>query len=450
MLIKFELENFRSFNKRTLFHTIQRNYKRFTHHVKTFNEDLKLLKTNAIFGGNGSGKTNLFKGLEFVKSMVLDHDYLLSPKSQSVFSPFRLDNTSRDKDAKFKVDFVVDKRIYSYELWISHKNNKVVFEELNKIENNEEEVVFTRKKDEYSNLSEFRVKDMNRELLASIEKIIPNHSTLLSIDILSEIDEFREATNWFKNKVKFLYPVYEFGDIAYILSRKNEYVNLASWIVKFSNLGIHRVKIDEIPISLYLGSEKSSQINQITSILEDKVFHPFYDSRGNSCTAVRKDDGSIVVMKLVTMHLDKDGEEVEFDLEQESRGTIVLIHLLPALILSYGEGVNYFIDEIGASLHPLLLKEILAQFLEHNVGSAEGQLIFNTHEDFIMDERILRQDEIWLLDKDDFGSSTIFPLSDFKHVRHDLKYRKNYLEGKFGGTPFDKDPGDLKFNVDNQ
>jgi len=380
--------------------------------------------------------------------MATDSDYLTSPKARKIFTPFRLDKEVNNKDSKFEIDFIISKKIFTYSLNVNYDLNRVTSEKLTKIEDEEEVTIFTRTRNSEED-SKLFIKGVEKLLTNAIKAIIPSHSTLLSLDILSTQEDFKEAYSWFKDKLKFLFPVYEFGDIAYILSRKPEYLELANKIAKFANLGVDRIKIDEIPINLYLGSEKSSQISQITSILEDKVFHPFYDSKGNACTAVRKEDDSIVVMKLVTLHLDKNENEVEFDLEQESRGTIVLIHLLPALILSYGEGVNYIIDEIGASLHPILLREILAQFLIHNVENAEGQLIFNTHEDFIMDERILRQDEIWLLDKSKFGETTIFPLSDFKNIRHDLNLRKNYLAGKFGGTQFDTDPGKLIFDVDN-
>ena len=181
--------------------------------------------------------------------------------------------------------------------------------------------------------------------------------------------------------------------------------------------------------------------------LEKKLFHSFKDSNENECTAVKdQTDGAIYILKLNAIHLDQDGNEVEFDLDQESRGTVVLLNLLPALILSYGEGVNYFIDEINRSLHPILIREILAQYLHNDIEKAKGQLFFNSHEDFMIDETIIRQDEIWLMEKGKNGESDLFPLSDYKNVRYDLNLRKNYLDGKFGGVPFTKEPGKLSLN----
>ena len=112
---------------------------------------------------------------------------------------------------------------------------------------------------------------------------------------------------------------------------------------------------------------------------------------------------------------------------------------------SYGEGVNYFIDDINTSLHPNLIKEIISQYLNLNLESAKGQLFFNSHEDLMMDENIVRQDEIWLVEKNKTGETEIFPLSDYSNIRFDLNLRKNYINGNFGGVPFNSKPEEIEF-----
>lgn len=450
MLIKFELENFRSFNKKKIFHAIQRNYKRFPNHVHVVNEDLGLLKVSGIYGGNASGKTNLFRGLYFVKKMVEDPDYLNSTESPKFFFPFRLNTQCEDKSSKFKVDFVQNNLIYQYKIEINHSTQTIVYESLNKLDTNEVEVkIFER----YIELDKTIITlnssaNQSQPLDFLIGYYTKNkQSAFLSTEFLSDKD-LLNAKIWFKDKVKFLFPVYQFMDIAYILSLKENYLKLANRIIKFSRTGIDKLKIDKIPINIYLGSENIDIINHIKKVLEKKDYHSFRDSNQNECTAVKdKNDNGTYILKLSAIHYDEIGNEVQFDLDQESRGTIVLLHLLPALILTYGEGVNYFVDEINRSLHPILIREILAQYLNNDIEKATGQLFFNSHEDFMIDETIVRQDEIWLMEKGENGESDLFPLSDFKNVRHDLNLRKNYLDGKFGGVPFDKEPENLSLDV---
>ena len=450
MLVKFEVQNFRSFHTKKVFHTVQRNFRRFTQHVYKYSDNLSILKTSGIYGGNASGKTNLFKALYFVKRMVQVPGFINTSESSKVFSPFKLNKGSISRESIFNVEFISEDRLYSYELEVHKKTKKILFEQLKRIDlQNEEFVIFTRKiKEDGEEFFEYPPDSKVEKLYALVIKnLTQNNSTFLSIGITNEQD-YSNARNWFLDKLEFLFPVYKFKDIAYTLSLKKDYLELANKIIKFSKTGIDKLKIERIPIEIFLGKSFDDIISTIETSLERRPFYSFENPNGHEeCTAIKSEDGNIIVLKLVAIHLDNEKEEVSFNLDEESRGTEVLINLLPALILSYGEGVNYFIDEINASLHPILLKEILSQYLEHNIGLAKGQLIFNSHEDFIMDEKIIRQDELWLTEKNENGETDIFPLSDIPNVRFDLNLKKNYLNGKFGGVPFDEKPDKLLFNV---
>ena len=445
MLINFEFENFRSFSSPTRFHTLQRNYKRFKNHIYKFSEDLGILKITGIYGGNASGKTNLFKAMYFVQGFVLKRDFIKS-KASSFYDKFLLNGTDNSPISRFSVDFIANDKIYNFFIEINGDDSKVLMERLTLYENENEKILVERtlgkKGEQRLKLEHSR---MSR-LAGTIADILPSSTSALGFDLFHSDKRIKDAADWFKDKLKFLFPVYEFKDIAYILSRRDDYLKLANRIIRFSETGINKLRIATIPVEIYLGSEKRDQIETIGKKLEQSDYHPFLDSEGNHCTAVKDDDGRINVLKLTTIHIDKDGKEISFELDQESRGTKVLLHLLPSLILTYGEGVTYFIDEINTSLHPILLKELLTQYLRYNAGRANGQIIFNSHEDFIIDENYLRQDELWLMERSDDGESLLFPLSDFPNIRHDLSWKKNYLNGKFGGVPFKEKPEKLDFS----
>lgn len=446
MLISFEVENFRSFNKRQVFHTVQRNFKRFPNHVYSYNDDLKLLKVTGIYGGNASGKTNLFCALYFVKMMVQEIDFINSLQGRKLFSPYRFDRDSEFKDSSFVVDFISNKTIYSYSLRINFKMRIITYEMLSKFDSNlkKEELIFERTTNEKRE-TKLNIPSLtsNVDLLESFSRIVPQQMTILNYNIFS-INHLSDAREWFVDKVRFQFPTFDSSELTYILHLKKENLTLANRIMAISKTGIDHFTIEKIPIEQYLGAEKKDEIERITSILHEKKFHTFADSAGVFCTAIIDEKNRIIVLKLKTVHKDKNGNEIYFDLDQESRGSVALTHLLPAFIQSYGEGVNYFIDEIGASLHPILIKEILYQYLSFNINNAKGQIIYNTHEDFIMDATLIRQDEIWLVDMPE-NETIIFPLSDIPNVRFDLDLRRNYLNGRFGGVPYDKKPDNLIF-----
>lgn len=447
MLIKLEVENFRSIKSRIVFHTIQRNYKRFTNHCFQINENLSILKTTGIYGPNASGKTNLLKSLYFVKKMVESPYFYSTFECGQIFFPFRLNNKSILEPSQFKIDFIISDKVYSYEL-IIQKGTGIINKEIlctinpelddtaiifeRSFVNNESKVFFTNQPKEYT----FIVNDF---LLSDPSVLV------LSLTFLSSPD-IRQARRWFTDKLQILFPTDKLNNLTYILNSDQSYFELANKLVKFSQIGIDSLVIEKIPINVYLGSENEDQIKYITQQLDAKTPHyTFDDANENECTAI-KENGEVFILKLSTIHLDNQGEFIKFDLKQESRGTLVVIQLLSALLLSHSEGINYFIDEINRSIHPILIRELLYQYLTNNIESAKGQLIFNSHEDILIDEKLFRQDEIWFVEKNDLNETQVFPLSNFPNVRHDLDLSKNYLEGKFGGVPFNEELDKLKFD----
>ena len=89
-------------------------------------------------------------------------------------------------------------------------------------------------------------------------------------------------------------------------------------------------------------------------------------------------------------------------------------------------GVSIFVDELNIKLHPLLLKFITDLFYDEK---ALAQLIYTTHDTTLMDKKFFRRDQIWFVQKDEFGYSELSALSDFK-IRSDASFEKDYLSGK--------------------
>ena len=89
--------------------------------------------------------------------------------------------------------------------------------------------------------------------------------------------------------------------------------------------------------------------------------------------------------------------------------------------------------KIKTAINPITIKEIVTKLaLDEQV---KGQLIFSTHESNLLDQNILRPDEIWFAQKDLDGSSKIYSLSDFK-IHNTIDIENGYLKGRFGGIPF--------------
>ena len=149
-----------------------------------------------------------------------------------------------------------------------------------------------------------------------------------------------------------------------------------------------------------------------------------------------------VVKKLYTIHAGDKGQEVKFELYEETEGTQRLLDFIPALYAVLFENSVVIIDEIDKSIHPHLSKSLVAKVMGDR--RTNGQLIFTTHESNLLDLDIFRQDEIWFAEKDKTGETHLYSMSEFK-PRYDLDVRKGYLNGRFGAIAFLGNLVDLKW-----
>ena len=149
----------------------------------------------------------------------------------------------------------------------------------------------------------------------------------------------------------------------------------------------------------------------------------------------------MVLNKINSIHKKIDSDEiVEIPLGMESAGTLKMFALYPELQVVLQNGSVYFIDELNARLHPLLVRNFILIFLNPEVNVNHAQLIFTTHDTWQLSNQLLRRDEIWFTEKDTDGVSTLYSLADFINedgtkIRKDESYEKNYLLGKYGAIP---------------
>jgi hypothetical protein len=120
----------------------------------------------------------------------------------------------------------------------------------------------------------------------------------------------------------------------------------------------------------------------------------------------------------------------------ESEGTKKMLDLSLFLFRALEEGRVLIVDEFDARLHPLLTKKIVHLFNSNITNPNHAQLVFVTHDTSLMKPSLLRRDQICLVEKDKFGSSTIRTLIEFKGTRNDKLYETQYLQGVYGAVPF--------------
>lgn len=140
-------------------------------------------------------------------------------------------------------------------------------------------------------------------------------------------------------------------------------------------------------------------------------------------------------MEVEFLYTDSSGGLVGIPLEQESDGTQLLFSLIGPLIDVSESGYVIVVDEIHRSLHPVVFRALIERFfMADDDEDRRGQVIFTSHETYVLDNETLHRDEIWFAGKEAVSGTVLTPLSDFRG-RSGEEYRKSYLSGRYGSLP---------------
>jgi len=437
MLIRFIAKNFLSLGEEIEFklfpYTKIRNHK--DHIYKT--ECIDLLKSAVIYGANGSGKSNFVKAIHLLHDIATNQNITISRLSEICF---KLNDKIRSQPTTLEVEFQKTGKSFLYGVDISEQRIVEEWLVLTNPKNTEEDtVLFERKMNETGktkiNIHEKYLKNERDKLRIELyeEEILKNEESLLSF--LCGKDKFpdiEEAFNWFKNDLYILYPHSVYTELVEKILKDENFFKYTSSIISKLDTGIAELAIKELPFEIYFGEDDTDIKKKIISDFNKGIEKVRVWNNKGVALAIKNKVGEIIVQKLITRHTDKDGKVHDFELEEESDGTTRILDLLPAFELLIQKECVFIVDEIGLSIHPNLLKEFTRYFLE---AKTKGQLIFTTHESYLLDLENFRQDEVWFVEKDDFGNTKMYPLSEFM-PRYDFDIRKGYLNGRFGAIPF--------------
>jgi hypothetical protein len=142
-------------------------------------------------------------------------------------------------------------------------------------------------------------------------------------------------------------------------------------------------------------------------------------------------------MQLLFEHRGADGNSAWLPLAAESSGTRTLLEIGALAFPVLRQGGVLWVDELEASLHPLLSFRILQLFLDPSTSPLHAQLLFTTHDTNLIgtiETTPIRRDQVWLTEKDAAGATTLYPLSDFK-PRKEENLERGYLQGRYGAIP---------------
>lgn len=122
-----------------------------------------------------------------------------------------------------------------------------------------------------------------------------------------------------------------------------------------------------------------------------------------------------------------------------SSGSIMWLALAAAAVDALTSGQVLVVDDLTASLHTELGRIIINWFTAFTVNRTGAQLIFTTNDIALMDigrGPICNRERIWFTEKNAAQATTLYQLSDFTGLQSGSNITKNYIEGRFGATPY--------------
>lgn len=423
MLISFSVENFLSFKKKINFSMVAFSERQHSERVAWIKKyPLKVLPIAAVYGGNASGKSNFIKALSFAQNYIVTG---LAPDLSVPRVAFRLDSSMLDKPSRFEFSLLINDLIFEYSFSVD--STRVLFESLKEINSSSEKILFERQGSAV-NFPCIR----NNKILNFVAKGTRDNVLFLTNSVWQKVDLFKPVYDWFRNNLQIITPNSRFIPVDQLFNESNPLSQSVAKMLRRLDTGIDHLEGQPIELENVLHDE-----NERIQLLSDiKEGQSFTYRKKSQVFVVTKTNGKLQAKRLVALHNDKDGHPVYFGLHEESDGNNRLINLIPAFsqLADKGSKDVFIFDELDRSLHPLLTRTLIENFLEQRNTTSRAQMIFTTHDVSLMDQEIFRRDELWVAERGSDGSSRLYSFSDYE-LRKDKDIRKSYLEGRLGGLP---------------
>ena len=433
MLIRFSVENFLSFGAKAEFSAVAT--REMHHRERTYKapiEGLRLLPVAAFYGANASGKSNLFKALKFVQSLVVTGT---APGAQIPVKPFRLDPERLQQPSRFAVEFLAEGRSYLYEFSVT--TTAVVDESLIEKGATTDMEIFRRSMNSAGeSVFEFGSHAASKEKIQFLRFVgmgTRSNQLFLHEALDHNVQELKDVVEWFAWVLVLISPNDIHNTLAVDLHRQEDLMGFCNTAIQRIGAGIDLIKTEftdlestALPLQLKARIQSSAQEAKIMTVRSPKGKRYY----------ITKVNGEIKVAKLASYHRNSVGTLVRFEIEEESDGTQRVLDLLP-MIRGVGDvGCEHvvFIDELDRSLHSMLTRMLIESYLEARTKESKAQIFFTTHDATLLEADLLRRDEVWLIDKNDAGETAFASLSDFD-LRSDKKLMRDYMLGRFGGIP---------------
>ena len=439
MLLRFGVANHRSIRDyQELFLSASKRIKhpRLTIPVPTLKE--AAVPVAAVYGPNAAGKSNLINAMDEMRSAIVGSHSSRRATARIPRAPFRLDDTAGTRPTRFDCTFTLGlrgggdrepdeaKSVYEYGFEYTAKEFR-------------REWLYRSTRKERQGTRKLFERDMEGgqvhvdfgSQLRGENRAIANMTRPNSLFLSAAAqNNHPQLTSLYRHFAMHWNVILESGTISESAAAVNmsgsEDLDRLMELIRQADVGINGVNVrdeelDEGEIEFVHDFAQLVGKHLIRSGETDPFTDSILDSMGN-----RK--------RLQFLHSAAGGGTRPLDFDSESKGTRTLISLLIPALETLSRGSLLVIDELDTSLHPNLARAFVSLFEKKDSNPHGAQLVFSTHDVSLLGSGLLRQDEVWVTDKDRDGASKFTPLTDFKlRSRDDVE--RAYRYGRLGGVP---------------
>lgn len=445
MLIRFQVKNLYSFEEETEFNLLTNDSEHLPHHKKHCN-GVDFLRLSAIYGANASGKSNFVRAIGLLQNIVKKGKIIDEVSDYK----FKLSGEALTKPISLAIELLSNSKMYYYTLTFDQK--KILNETLvETFKDKEDRIVFerslTNERQEIPFI-ESEVKNEKERMFLELlsDKLLSKDELLLTFLTQKYPNEYADIDNvfeWFSDVLIVLNSNFKIRGIAHKFDKHDSIVKFVNTFIPTLSTGIQRIEVQKKEIQG--DSDDMKHLKDNIKDDQEQLFTNTNPDTGEEITFVMEENDKIFAKRIFTEHLDKEGHKVFFPFGWESDGTKRLLEYTPLINGVINAEVVFVVDEIERSIHPMMIKELIRKISSDT--SAQGQLIFTTHESCLLDQEILRTDEIWFTQKDKGGATHMYSLSDF-NISNTANIEDGYLNGRYGGIPFLSNLKELNWHTD--
>jgi uncharacterized protein len=426
MLIEFSVGNYRSFKETVTFSMVAakvsaKDKKLDENNVFTVDKHLSLLKSAGIYGANASGKSNLAKAMGFMRWFMLNSSKETQVTEEIDVESFRLSTEMEEEPSFFEIVFLLNEKIHRYGFKTTKK--EIISEWLFYVPTTREAKLFERKGGKISSSRIFKGGNI-------VKTITRPNALFLSVASQFNVEVAERILTWLKNNFWVTSALKDsYSGYTYTMDclKNGKYKEEILQIVKNLDLDIENLEIKETQIDNEVLVAFDDLPEEIRNLYSNKtgIQVPVSQHMISVGTAHRKYDekANLIAIEFLDIH------------RHESEGTRKLFAMSGLIVDTLKTGRVLLIDELDASLHPIITCAIITLFNSNVTNPNNAQLIFMTHDTNLLSNKIFRRDQIWFTEKDSYGATHLYSLAEYK-VRNDASFESDYIEGRYGAVPF--------------